>query len=96
MRPYRCLNELRLSGWRQFDDVAIAFHPSMTILTGQNGAGKITILHLLGRSVGWNVLLASDLSFSAKIASLAANNGGAQTSHPSSSGPSRLWGCLFA
>ena len=46
---------LRIRSWRQFEDVSIAFHPRLSILTGANGAGKTTLLHLLNRHWGWNI-----------------------------------------
>ena len=52
------IDRLQLSGWRQFQDVDIAFDPRLTILTGQNGAGKTTILNVLAPSVGWSVPMA--------------------------------------
>lgn len=47
-------NTLRISSWKQFDEVDIQFHPKVTILTGANGSGKTTILHLLARHFGWD------------------------------------------
>ncbi|MQB19684.1 AAA family ATPase [Agrobacterium tumefaciens] len=41
------IDELTLSRWRQFNNVEIAFHDRLTILTGANGAGKSTILKIL-------------------------------------------------
>lgn len=49
---FRSLNILN---WRQFSRVEVAFHPRLTILTGANGSGKTTILHLLNRHWGWNL-----------------------------------------
>jgi predicted ATPase len=46
---------LSLVNWRQFSSVEVAFHPRLTILTGANGSGKTTILHLLNRHWGWNL-----------------------------------------
>jgi hypothetical protein len=46
---------LEVSRWRQFQHVDINFHPRLTILTGANGAGKTTILHLLNRHWGWDI-----------------------------------------
>jgi len=49
------LRHLSLGGWRQFGDVNVDFDPHLTILTGANGAGKTTILHILAHFLGWNV-----------------------------------------
>lgn len=46
---------MSLQGWRQFQDVALDFHPRATVLTGANGAGKTTIIHLLNRHWGWSI-----------------------------------------
>ncbi len=48
---------LEIRDWRQFQQVNIDFHSQITILTGANGAGKTTILNLLGRHFGWDVAL---------------------------------------
>ena len=37
---------LKLSGWRQFDNVDISFEGQTTVLTGGNGCGKTTILNV--------------------------------------------------
>lgn len=52
-------SQLRVSGWRQYRTVDIAFHDRLTILTGANGAGKTTLLNLLNRHFGWNAPLIS-------------------------------------
>lgn len=48
-------DSLNLHNWRQFATIDIAFHPRLTVLTGANGSGKTTILHLLNRHWGWNL-----------------------------------------
>jgi len=45
---------LRIEGWRQFDNIDIEFHPRLTVLTGANGAGKTTLLRVLGSHFGIN------------------------------------------
>lgn len=42
---------IELYEWRQFKDVRIQLHPSLTVLTGPNGSGKSTILSLLSLSI---------------------------------------------
>ncbi len=49
------LSRLDLHNWRQFEHVQIDFHERLTVLTGANGAGKTTILHILNRHWGWNI-----------------------------------------
>ena len=44
---------LILKSWRQFDEINIEFHERVTIITGANGAGKSTILRVLGQHFGW-------------------------------------------
>jgi len=50
-------SKIELKGWRQFRDVEIEFDQRLTILTGQNGSGKSTILRLLGQHFGWTIPL---------------------------------------
>lgn len=45
---------LTISGWRQFHNVSIEFHPRLTVITGANGAGKSTLLNLLTPHFGWH------------------------------------------
>lgn len=44
--------QLKFANWRQFSQVEIDFHPNLTIITGANGAGKSTILNILGQNIG--------------------------------------------
>lgn len=44
--------QLRLEGWRQFEEIKIDFDDRLTIITGANGAGKSTILRLLAQHFG--------------------------------------------
>lgn len=43
--------KISIDQWRQFREVHIELHPSLTILTGPNGSGKSTLLSLLERSL---------------------------------------------
>lgn len=45
---------LRIWGWRQFHSIDITLHPTLTIITGANGAGKSTILSFFTRHFGYN------------------------------------------
>jgi predicted ATP-binding protein involved in virulence len=48
-------SRLTLGNWRQFDRVDIDLSKQVTVLTGQNGSGKTTILNLLNRHFGWTL-----------------------------------------
>lgn len=52
MNPH--FKKLTISGWRQFHNVSIEFHPRLTVITGSNGAGKSTLLNLLTPQFGWH------------------------------------------
>lgn len=47
--------KLTINEWKQFEKLEIEFHPNLTILTGENGAGKTTILNILAKHFGWNL-----------------------------------------
>lgn len=54
--PSRTLNgfsRLQIQDWRQFASIDLEFHPRLTILTGANGAGKTSLLSILGRHFNW-------------------------------------------
>ena len=44
---------LSISGWRQFETLALTFDRRLTVLTGANGSGKSTVLTLLARHFNW-------------------------------------------
>lgn len=46
---------LKIHNWRQFGSIDVKFHPRLTILTGANGTGKSTLLHVLNRHWGWTL-----------------------------------------
>lgn len=46
--------QLKITDWKQFSNIEIDFHDRLTVLTGANGSGKTTILHILARSMGWD------------------------------------------
>ena len=52
-------NSIKLTGWRQFSEVEIDLSRPVTVLTGQNGCGKTTILNILSRHFGWNLSFVS-------------------------------------
>lgn len=46
---------MQVVGWRQFRKVEFDFHPQLTVLTGENGTGKTTLLNLLSPHFAWQV-----------------------------------------
>lgn len=46
------LDRLVVKNWRQFDDVDIDLTARLTIITGENGTGKTTLLNLIGQAFG--------------------------------------------
>ena len=52
-------NAIKLTGWRQFENVELDLSKRVTIITGTNGCGKTTILTLLSRHFGWDIGFAS-------------------------------------
>jgi len=55
----RTFARLELAGWRQFAEVSLDLNQQVTVLTGQNGCGKTTILNSLARHFGWNIQFVS-------------------------------------
>ncbi len=52
-------SKLRLSGWRQFDNVDLDLSKNVTVLTGANGTGKTSILNILSTHFGWHINFAA-------------------------------------
>ncbi|ELQ5999059.1 AAA family ATPase [Cronobacter turicensis] len=56
------IDSLNINNWRQFDKVAIKFHPQLTLITGTNGSGKSTILKIIATALGQpEILLATPI-----------------------------------
>ncbi|HEA3200367.1 TPA: AAA family ATPase [Aeromonas veronii] len=51
--------KVKINHWRQFENIEMEFDDRVTIITGSNGAGKTTILSILGKNFGWNTRLLS-------------------------------------
>lgn len=47
-------SSISIEKWRQFDSVEIDLSKRLTVLTGENGTGKTTLLSLLGNSLDWH------------------------------------------
>ena len=57
--------QIDLHRWRQFEQVSIELDSHMTVLTGENGTGKTTILTVLSKHFGWNLqMISTPLSLS--------------------------------
>lgn len=50
---------IHLENWRQFGSVDIDLSAQTTILTGSNGCGKTSVLNILSKHFGWNLLFVS-------------------------------------
>ncbi|MER7421016.1 AAA family ATPase [Micromonospora peucetia] len=46
--------QLKLRNWRQFGSLQLEFDERLTIITGENGTGKSTVLRLLAQHLGWS------------------------------------------
>lgn len=57
---------LTVHNWRQFRDIDLVFHDRLTVLTGANGAGKTSLLHLLIKHWGWSLNYVSTPRFTKK------------------------------
>ena len=60
------LQQLEITGWRQFGSVQIEVHPRATIITGANGSGKTTLLSILSQHFGWAPVLIGTLRIDAQ------------------------------
>src|SRR3546814_16405068 len=52
-------NKIHIERWRQFECVDIDLSHQTTVLKGSNGSGKTSILNILSRHFGWNLLFVS-------------------------------------
>lgn len=50
---------IKLAEWRQFDQLELDLSKQVTVLTGQNGCGKTTVLNILNKHFGWNLSFVS-------------------------------------
>lgn len=53
------IKALQLNEWRQFHAVELDLSKQVTVITGQNGCGKTTLLNLINRHFGWNLSFVS-------------------------------------
>lgn len=47
-------SSISIEKWRQFNRVEISLSKRLTVITGENGTGKTTLLSLLGNSLDWH------------------------------------------
>ncbi|USK48881.1 ATP-binding protein [Bacillus sp. CMF12] len=47
------IKKLEIRGWNQFENINLDLHPRITIITGENGVGKSTIIRLISKVIGW-------------------------------------------
>lgn len=47
------LDRVRLNNFRRFEDFEISFEPDITVIIGENGAGKSTIVDSIAKSLSW-------------------------------------------
>lgn len=83
--------KVRLTNWRQFDNIEIDFSSKLTVITGANGAGKTTVLSLLAPHFSWNLPLIGVVnaknSTSHAVGELQYESGERAGIHVSSGGP---------
>src|SRR5262245_31881796 len=53
--PGNRFSDVKISGWRQFEEIDVDLRSNLTVLTGPNGCGKTTVLNILARHFGWNL-----------------------------------------
>lgn len=46
------IHKLNLNNYRTFEDIAVEFHPKLTVIVGQNGTGKTTVLEAAAIAAG--------------------------------------------
>lgn len=54
MNEQPIFENLKLIGWRQFQEIDLELHRRLTILTGANGSGKSSLLNILSLHYGWH------------------------------------------
>lgn len=47
-------NRLKINGWRQFSKIDLNIQNQITIITGENGCGKTTVLNILATHNNWS------------------------------------------